>query len=249
MSETAVPSALRFRRAAVIWAAGLSGILVLVSMFIDPAPEADGGELIKGYSESLTRSGLHTNLIHYGFALIAPVVYAMVALVRGRGAWLANIAGLFAVIGLSTLPGLVLLDFTTVAANLATDLDTAVAVEKQLGEMSYFLAIVIPAFVTAVLALPVAVAALWRAGLVPGYLPVVAVLAALAPNVAPTWWLGFGINALWMLALAYFLARIPLTRWYGGAVVPAAQTSEQSLPAARPPGELESQSGQRHAGQ
>jgi hypothetical protein len=220
VSKAAVPSALRFRRAAVISAAALSGILVLVSMILDPAPEAEGRELIKGYSESLTRSGLHTNLIHYGFALVAPVVYAMVALVRGRGAWLANVAGLLAVTGLSTLPGLVLLDFTNVAASLASGLDEAVAVQEQLDELPYFLAIVIPAFLTAVLALPVAVLAMWRAGLVPGYLPIVAVLSALAPNVAPTWWLGFGVNALWMLALAYFLARIPLTAWYREAGLP-----------------------------
>ena len=226
MSTYVVSSALRFRRAAVICAAGLSGLLVLVSMFVDPVPEADGGELIRGYSDSLTRSGLHTNLIHYGFALVAPVVYAMVALVRGRGAWLANVAGLLAVIGLSTLPGLVLLDFTSVAANLATDLDTAVAIDDQLGELPYFLAIVIPAFLAAVLALPVAVTAMWRAGLFPSYLPVIAVLAALAPNVAPTWWLGFGVNAIWMLTLAYFLARIPLITWYGEANVSAAHVQE-----------------------
>lgn len=227
MSSSTVPSALRFRRAAVICAAGLSGILVLVSMVVDPAPEAEGRELIKGYTDNLTRSGLHTNLIHYGFALLAPVVYAMVGLVRGRGAWLANVAGLLAILGLSTLPGLVLLDFTNVAANLATDLDTAVAVEEQLGELAYFLAVVIPAFLTAVLAMPVAVTAMWRAGLFPGYVPVVAVLAALAPNVAPTWWLGFGINAAWMLLLAYLLARIPLAIWYGEATPGAARVSER----------------------
>lgn len=227
MTTSVVGSALRLRRAAVIGAAGLSGILVLVSMFVDPVPEADGGELIKGYSDSLTRSGLHTNLIHYGFALVAPVVFTMVGLVRGRGAWLANVAGLLAVIGLSTLPGLVLLDFTSVAANLATDLETAVAIEDQLGELPYFLAIVIPAFLSAVLAMPVAVTAMWRAGLFPSYLPVMAVLAALAPNVAPTWWLGFGVNALWMLALAYFLARIPLSAWYGDTDVSAAHVRAQ----------------------
>ena len=51
---------------------------------------------------------MHTNLIHYGFARFAPVAYAMVGLVRRRGAWIANLAGLLAVLGLSTLPGLYL---------------------------------------------------------------------------------------------------------------------------------------------
>ena len=215
MSHTDVPSALRIRRSAVIAAAGLSGLLVMISMFVDPVPEADGRELIAGYAGDLTRSGLHTNLIHYGFALIAPVVYAMVALVRGRGAWLANVAGVLAVIGLSTLPGLVLLDFTTVAAALSSDLDAAVAVEQQMNELGWFLAIVIPAFLSAMLALPIALAALWRGGLVPGYVPAAAVATTLAMQFSPTWWIGFGLNALMMLAVAYFLSRIPAQVWYG----------------------------------
>ena len=222
MSHTEVPSALRVRRTAVIAAAGLSGLLVMVSMFVDPVPEATGRELIEGYAGDLTRSGLHTNLIHYGFALIAPVVYAMVALVRDRGAWLANVAGLLAVIGLSTLPGLVLLDFTTVAAALSADLDAAVAVEEQMGQMGWFLAIVIPAFLSAMLALPLGLAALWRARLVPGYVPVAAVLTTAAMQFSPEWWIGFGLNALMMLAVAYFLARIPVRTWYGARPVDAA---------------------------
>ena len=53
-------------------------------------------------------------MIHYGFALFAPVAYAMVGLVRRRGAWIANLAGVLAVLGLSTLPGLVLVDYFSV---------------------------------------------------------------------------------------------------------------------------------------
>lgn len=230
MNDNSLPSALRIRRAAVIGAAGLSGILVLVSMFLDPVPQAEGRDMVAGYAEHLTRSGLHTNLIHYGFALIAPVVYAMVALVRDRGAWLANVAGLLAVLGLSTLPGLVLLDFTSVAATLATDLDTAMTIDDELGQMPYFILLVAPAFVAAVLALPIAVIALWRAGLVPGFMPVAAVLTALAMNVAPAWWIGFGINAVWMLVVAYFLARIPVRTWYGDrSVVVRADDQEPAL--------------------
>ena len=74
MTATAPSTALVVRRWAVIAAAGLSGVLVFVSMLADPAPSADGRELIVAYSENTVASGLHTNLIHYGFALTAPVV-------------------------------------------------------------------------------------------------------------------------------------------------------------------------------
>jgi hypothetical protein len=89
----------------VILAAGLSGVTVLISMLFDPAPDAEGRELIQAYAANDRAQGLHTNLIHYGFALFAPVAYAMVGLVRRWGAWIANLAGLLAVLGLSTLPG------------------------------------------------------------------------------------------------------------------------------------------------
>ena len=218
MHTTTPSTAFAVRRWAVIAAAGLSGVLVFVSMLVDPAPSADGRELIVAYSENTAASGLHTNLIHYGFALIAPVVYVIVGMVRGRGGWLANVAGLLAVIGLSTLPGLVMLDLTTTAAVQATDVDTAHAIEQQLGERVSFLAIVIPAFLSSVLALPVAVAAMWRAGLVHWAVVVAAVIAALAPNFAPAWWLGFGVNMVWMLGLAWVLWRLPMSVWLDPAL-------------------------------
>ena len=230
MKHSEVPSALRIRRGAVIGAAGLSGLLVLASMFVDPVPEADGRELIVGYAGDLTRSGLHTNLIHYGFALIAPVVYALVALVKGRGAWLANVAGVLAVVGLSTLPGLVLLDFTAVATALSIDVDAAVAVEDQMGQLGWFLAIVIPAFLSAMIALPLALAAAWRAALVPGWLSLLAVVTTLTMQFSPVWWIGFGVNAVTMLVVAYYLARIPAARWYGESPVATGERRPEAVP-------------------
>ena len=50
-------SALSFRRWAVILAAALSGIIVLVSMFADPVPGAEGRELIQGYAANEGRQG------------------------------------------------------------------------------------------------------------------------------------------------------------------------------------------------
>jgi hypothetical protein len=211
--SAALSTAIAVRRWAVIVASGLSGVLVLISMLVDPAPSADGRELIAAYAADSAASGLHTNLIHYGFVLIAPVVFIMVGMVRRRGAWLANVAGLLAVIGLSTLPGLVMLDLTATAAVQVTDVDTAFAIDQRLGETPAFVFLVLPAFVSAVLALPLAVMAMWRAGFFHWGVAVAAVAAALAPNVAPTWWLGFGTNLVWMVALAYLLWRLPLPLW------------------------------------
>ncbi len=56
-------SALSFRRWAVILAAGLSGVIVLISMLFDPAPDAEGRELLQAYAANDRAQGVHTNLI------------------------------------------------------------------------------------------------------------------------------------------------------------------------------------------
>jgi hypothetical protein len=149
-------SALCFRRWAVILAAGLSGVTVLISMLFDPAPDAEGRELIQAYAANDRAQGLHTNLIHYGFALFAPVAYAMVGLVRRRGAWIANLAGLLAVLGLSTLPGLVFIDYFSVAVEHVAGLEAAVNAEGAVEKLPGFAAVTVPAFISAILAVPVA---------------------------------------------------------------------------------------------
>ena len=209
--------ALRLRRRFVIAAAALSGLLVFVSMIVDPVPDADGVDLVVGYAENLTASGLHTNLIHYGFALTIPVAFAIVGLVRGRGAVLANLAGLLAILGLTSLPGLVMLDFYAVAALRATDVETVAAIEREMEGLTWFIAIIAPAGLAMMVAMSVAVLALWRAGLAPWPVAVGIVAASLAPSVGLPWWLGFGANALGMLALAYVLASVPMHVWYPSA--------------------------------
>lgn len=41
--------------------------------------------------------------------------FVLIWLARRRGAWLANVAGVFAVLGMTTLPGILLIDFDEVA--------------------------------------------------------------------------------------------------------------------------------------
>ncbi len=207
-------SALAFRRRAVILAAALSGVVVLVSMFVDPVPGAEGRELIQGYAANEGRQGLHTNLIHYGFALFAPVAYAMVGLVRGRGAWIANVAGVFAVVGFSLLPGLVLTDYVLVGVEHAAGLDAAFASQTATESLPGFAALTAPGAIASFLAVPVATLALWRAGLVRWWAPVVAAATFLAPNLIPVWFIGFPVMAAGMLTVAWALSRIPAEVWH-----------------------------------
>ena len=209
-------SALSFRRWAVILAAGLSGVIVLISMLFDPAPDAEGRELIQAYAANDRAQGVHTNLIHYGFALFAPVAYAMVGLVRRRGAWIANLAGVLAVLGLSTLPGLVLIDYFSVAVEHVAGLEAAVNAEGAVEKLPGFAAVTVPAFISAILAVPVATLALWRARLVAWWIPLVAAAAFLGPNILPgPAIVAFSVMAVGMLVVGWALWRIPVVAWYG----------------------------------
>lgn len=225
-------SAIAWRRGGVVLFAGLSGVLALVSMFIDPAPSADGRELIEAYAASPGRQGWHTNLLHYGFALFAPVAYAMVGLARRRGAWLANVGGILAVIGLSTLPGLVAIDFAGVAVANVTDLDTAVAVQDEMDGMAAFGLLVAPAFLASLLALPVAAWALVRAGLFRWWVAAAVTVAFLGVNAIPDALVGFAVMAAALLVLAYELWRIPPAVWVGGEAAPPAAPVDAEGPLA-----------------
>jgi hypothetical protein len=205
-----------FRRWAVILAAGLSGVIVLVSMLVDPAPDAEGRELIRAYAANDRAQGLHTNLIHYGFALFAPAAYGMVGLVRWRGAWIANLAGLLAVLGLSTLPGLVLFDYFSVAVAQVAGLEAAVNAEDAVEKLPGLGALTAPALISSILAVPMATLALWRARLVAWWLPLVAAAAFLGPNFLPgPAIIAFSVMAVGMLIVGWALWRIPAVAWYG----------------------------------
>jgi len=54
----------------------------------------------------------------------------LVVLVRRRGAWLANVAGLLAILGISTIPGFLMIDFVDSAIGRITGVDVALRVSE-----------------------------------------------------------------------------------------------------------------------
>ena len=237
------PPALQARRWAVILAALLSGTLVFISMLVDPVPDASGEALIRGYAAQPVLQGVHTNLIHYGYALFAPVAFALVGLVRGRGAWLANLAGLLAVLGLTTLPGLVVIDYHDVATANVAGVAVAAAASEEAGRLPGFLPVVVPALLASALSLPLAALAAWRARLLPAWVPL-ALGAAVAGMPALPARVGFGLLALAMAGLAYALWRVPAARWFGER---DAGGDRPTAHAPAPPARIEARRDQRAA--
>ena len=211
-------TALAVRRLAVIVSLVLAGAFLIAGALADPAAGVDGRELYEGYAAEPNRVELKSVSYHYAYLLFAPAVFSLVGLVRGRGAWLANAAGLTAIIGLTTLPGLLVVDYydSTIGRELGVDATVRVndAIESEFGVGLALIAI--PAIAGFTLSLPLACAAAWRAGLLPWWAPVAVVLgfAAWVASSVTLW--GAIVFALLLCLVAVALSRLDLGAWDRG---------------------------------
>lgn len=159
--------ALRIRRGLLIASPVLAALLAILGSIADPAAGISGREMYEIYAEDPEAVQFKALALHWSYAFwIAPALL-LVGLVRGRGAWLANIAGALAFAGLTTMPGLLFVDFYDSAIGQLNGADAAVAVSEHMDATMW----AVPAFAAPgaagfLLALPLTALALWRAGLV-----------------------------------------------------------------------------------
>jgi hypothetical protein len=128
--------------------------------------------------------------------------------VKGKGAWLANIAAVIGFAGMTTLPGLLFVDWYDSAIGQLYGVDAIERVNEHIGATMWGVPVfTLPGLVGLALALPLAAAALWRAGLVRWWGPAAAVAAFavfILSNV--TWW-GCAIAAVFLTVLAVAIER------------------------------------------
>ena len=157
-------SALRFRRSAIIGAPILAAVLIVVGFFTDPDIGASGRKLAREYAENPGWIQISALSFHFAYALLIVPAFALAASVRGRGAWIANVAFLFAVLGLTTLPGLLVTDFYDVAIYGKLGGDAWQTVNDRLEELPGTIVFLLSTIVGATLAVPTALLAVFRAG-------------------------------------------------------------------------------------
>lgn len=182
--------ALAVRRGFLVASPVLAGIFAVIGAYADPAVGLNGRELYELYGANPDPLQFKSLGLHWAYAFwMAPAMLA-VPYVRGRGAWLANVAGFVGFAGLVTLPGLLFVDYYDSAITQAFGADGALAVEAQMSQMWGVVAFALPGMVGLVLALPLIAVALWRAGLVRWWAPlsVVAGFAAFGGMGGVTWW-------------------------------------------------------------
>ena len=165
-----------FRRAAVIASPVLAAALIVAGFFLDPAIDESGRELAEEYAAHPGREQVSALAFHFAFALLAVPTVALIVAVRDRGAWLANVAALLGVLGLTTLPGFLLTDFYDIAIYGELGGDAWDAVDDRIQELPGATIMFLTGFLGFFFAMPIALLAAWRAGFLPWW-PAVLVLA------------------------------------------------------------------------
>jgi hypothetical protein len=202
-----VSSALAFRRWALVLLPIVAAVLIVAGVFLDPDIDASGRELAEEYAANPGVTQLSALSFHFAFVAWAPLVFALVGLVRGRGAWLANVAAILAVLGATTLPGFLIVDFYDIAIVDTVGGEAYDDVTDRLEELPGATVLFITGFLGHLLCLPVALFAAWRAMLLPLWVPLVVSAATIAAEIVQPFGSGLLVLAVAMVALAYALWR------------------------------------------
>lgn len=164
--RSAVSSAQAARRWFLVAAPVLAGLLAVAGAAADPYT-GDGAALYEAYADEPERLQFKALSYHVAYLFWAAAALFLAGKVRRRGSWLANVAGVLALLGISTMPGFILADFYDSSIGQLFGVDGALQVEERMGEMWALIAMASTGALGLVLALPVATLAAWRAGLLP----------------------------------------------------------------------------------
>jgi hypothetical protein len=186
-------------------------VLLVVGVFVDPDIEANGRELARAYAENPDQEQVSALAFHFAFVMWAPIVFALVGLIRGRGAWLANIAAVLAVLGATTLPGFLLTDFYDIAIYGELGGDAWQQVDDRIQELPGATVLFITGFLGHVLCLPLVLFAAWRAGLVALWVPLAMTITVVAAQALQPFGSGLLVLAGMLVVLAYVLSKLDWT--------------------------------------
>jgi hypothetical protein len=159
-------SARAARRWFLVLSPVLAGVLAIAGAAADPYT-GDGAALYEAYANEPETLQFKALSYHFAYLFWAAAALLLAGLVRRRGSWLANAAGVLALLGVSTMPGFILADFYDSSIGQLFGVDGALQVEERMGDMWALIAMASTGALGLVLALPVATLAAWRAGLLP----------------------------------------------------------------------------------
>jgi hypothetical protein len=163
---------------------------------------------LQAMGESPTRAQISAVLLYFGFLLTAVGIFGIIHLLRHRAVVLGHIAGVLAVWGWVTLPGLLISDFYDLSLAQWGNRQDAIAISERAGGYIGGAVMGIAALL-GLLGLVLLGVALWRARLAPVWVPVVLLAGTIITQFGPPgvvyWALGTG---LWLASLGYVGLRI-----------------------------------------
>ena len=195
------------RRWFLILAPTLAGLLAIAGAVADPHT-GDGAAMYGAYAADPDALQVKALAYHLSYVLWAAAALLLAGLVRRRGSWIANVAGVLALLGISTMPGFVLADFYDSSIGQAFGVDGALQVEDRMEGMWALTVMAASGALGLVLALPVAAAAAWRAGVLPWW----AAVAATAGIVVGFFVLGPTVAAGGALTVGFAVLSVGLAR-------------------------------------
>ena len=200
-------AALRLRRGFLIASPVLAGVFLTVGALADPAAGTAGDAMIEIYADNMDRLQYKSLAYHWAYAFWILPAMLIVPMVRGRGAWLATLTGFVGFLGVSTMPGLLMSDFFDSAIGAAHGLEGHRAVYDALDGVWGIPAFIAPGIVGLLLALPLAMITLWRAGLARWWGLAAAVAAMASFMLSNATWPGTVLATLFLAVVSLALAQ------------------------------------------
>jgi hypothetical protein len=193
-----------FRRTAAGLCLIAGPLVTLIGGLVTPWEETETeANYLQALADNPTRGQISAVLLYFGYLLIAVGIFGLIHLLRHRAVVLAHIAGVLAVWGWVTLPGLLISDFYDLSLAQWNDRQDALAIFERAGGYMGGIIISVPALLS-LMGLVLLGFALWRARLAPLWLPAVLLAGTLIMQFGPPgpvyWLLGTG---LWLASLGY----------------------------------------------
>jgi len=206
VTRTGTSKAIAVRRGLLVAAPVLAAAFTIVGSLGDPAAGTNGTAMIKVYIENPSPLQWKSTGYHWAYAFWILPAFLGAALVRGKGAWLANVAALLAFAGMVTLPGMLITDWYASGIGHEFGVEGTQAVEAYMQDTMWGIAgFGIASMAGFLIGTPLSVIALMRAGLVRWWtLPAVVLpLVALFASQGALW--GAAVSAAGLLVWAYAL--------------------------------------------
>jgi hypothetical protein len=200
--------ALAARRWFLVAAPVLAGLFAIVGAYADPAAGISGEKMWRIYSAEHEVLQFKSLGFHWAYAFwIAPALL-IAPYVRGRGAWLANLTAFIGFAGMTTLPGLLFVDWYDSAIGQLYGAGAVHAVNDRMSEVMWGIPwFITPGMIGFTLGLPLAAITLWRAGLVRWWALAAVVAGFLAFMLSNVMWWGCVITTLCFAVFSVALHR------------------------------------------